>query len=72
MATSTNRRENGFRSAGRTCSGVNLAMEKEKGKKRRTGLFYIPSSVHSWKCDHIFETEDGYQHIDDTTSFGAA
>ncbi len=71
MATLANRREDNSEKAGRTCSGVNLAMGKDEGKKRRAGLFFIPPSVHSWSCDHIFETEDGYQHIVDTTSFGA-
>ncbi len=72
MANVTNRREEGVQEANRTCSDLNLVMEKGKEKKRREGLFYLPSSVHSWRCDHIFETEDGYQHIVDTTTFGAA
>lgn len=72
MAIVKDRRKNVFPKTGSTCSGLNLPMEKEKGKRRRTGLFYVPSSVHSWKCDHIFETEGGYRHIVDTTSFGAA
>ncbi len=72
MATLTNRRKKDFKETRRTCSGLNLTMAKDEKKKRRTGLFFIPASAHSWKCDHIFETEDGYQHIDDTTSFGAA
>ncbi len=72
MASVTNRREKDVQQVKRTCSGLNLTMEKDKGNKRRAGLFYLPSPVHSWKCDHIFETEEGYQHIVDTTSFGAA
>ncbi len=72
MATLTNRRKDGFQKTKQTCSGLSLTMEKDERKKRRAGLFFIPASVHSWKCDHIFETEDGYQHIVDTTSFGAA
>ncbi len=72
MATLINRRKNDVQEAERTCSGLNLTMEKAEGKKRRTGLFFIPASIHSWKCDHIFETEDGHQHIVDTTSYGAA
>lgn len=71
MATMTNHHENGFAEVGSTCSGLNLPMEKEKGKKRRAGLFYLPPSVHPWRCDHIFETDDGYQHIVDTTSIAA-
>jgi len=72
MATLTNRRENGLQEAGRSCSGLSLTMEKDEGKKRRAGLFYLPSAVHPWRCDHVFETKDGYRHIVDTTSFGAA
>ncbi len=72
MVTMTNHRENGFAEAGSTCSGLNLPMEKGEGKKRRPGLFYLPSSVHPWKCDHVFETEDGYQHIVDTMSIAAS
>ncbi len=71
MANVTKRRENGLQEAGRTCSGLSLTMDKDEGKKRRAGLFYLPPSVHAWKCDHIFETEKGYKHIVDTTSFSA-
>lgn len=71
MATITDHRENSFGEAGSTCSGLNLPPEKERGKKRRAGLFYLPSSVHLWKCDHVFETEDGYRHIVDATSIAA-
>ena len=71
MATMTDHRENSFEVARPTCSGLNLPLEKEQGKKRRAGIFYLPSSVHPWKCDHVFETEDGYQHIVDMTSFAA-
>ncbi len=71
MATMTNHRKNSFEETQTTCSGLNLPKEKEEGKKRRIGLFYLPPSVHPWKCDHIFETEDGYRHIVDTTSIAA-
>jgi len=71
VVTMANHPENGFAEVGSTCSGLNLPMEKAKGKKRRAGLFYLPPSVHPWKCDHIFETEDGFQHIIETTSIAA-
>ena len=51
-----------------SCSGLNLSEGSERGKKGWAGLFYLPRSVSPWKCDHVFETEDGYRHIGDTTS----
>jgi hypothetical protein len=69
MGTITNHRENGFEEARLTCSG--LTLPKEQRKKGWKGLFYLPPSVHPWKCDHILETEDGFQHIAETTSVAA-
>ena len=64
MTTMANHRE--------TCSGLNLPEKKGKGKKGWKGLFYLPPSVYPLKCDHVFETEDGYRHIVDTVSIAVA
>ena len=55
-----------------SCSELNLPAEKAKSKRGWTGLFYLPRSESPWKCDHVFETEDGYRHIDETTSISVA
>ncbi len=63
--------ENYF-SAPMSCPGSNVAVKKEKGGMLWTGLFYVPQSVHPWKCGHIFETRDGYRHIGDMTSISVS
>jgi len=72
MANMNHHRKNYFGEDRLTCSGLNLPKKKEEGKKRWEGLFYLPPSVCPLKCDHVFETEDGYRHIGDTTSYSTA
>ncbi len=71
MPNMTHHLENDFAEATLTCSGLNLPKKKEEGKKGWKGLFYLPPSVYPLKCDHVFETEDGYRHIVDTMSISA-
>ena len=59
-----------------TCADQCLAVELPAGRKRekrlKAGLFYIPQIMNPCKCDHLFETEEGYRHIVRTMAVGAA
>jgi hypothetical protein len=72
MNKRVNSHKNKIEKAALSCLGFNLSEGRERGKKGWTGLFYLPRSVSPWKCDHVFETEDGYRHIGDTTSISVA
>ncbi len=64
--------ENKMEEGALSCSDLNLPAGREKVKKGWTGLFYLPRSESPWKCDHVYETEDGYRHIGETTSISVA